>query len=112
MRIEVLSSGLRVRRRELHWRAFPLGELLLLVLTALILQGACVPHTHSSPGIGLYNEEHDLTLYAASGTVGALPVTPPLLVLSTVQSALVLPVPMGPAGYLVRDAESRAPPAA
>ena len=108
MRIEGLSFSTSRCRRELSPWAPSIAAVLLLVLTALILQGACLPHTHG--GVGLYNQEHDLTLYAASGTIGPLPVTP-LLVVSVVTSALVPPVPMAPAGFDTRDAESRAPPA-
>jgi len=110
MRFVGLSSATRRCRREPSPWAPSISALLLLVLTALILQGACLPHTHSGVGVGLYNQEHDLTLYAASGTIGPLPVTP-LLVVSVVTSTLVPPVPMAPAGFVTRDAESRAPPA-
>jgi len=108
MRIEGLPfNDCRGRRKPSPW-APSIAAVLLLVLVALILQGASLPHTHT--GVGLYNQEHDLTLYAASGTIGPLPVTP-LLVVSVVTIALVPPVPVAPAGFVTRDAESRAPPA-
>jgi hypothetical protein len=110
MKIVSQSSRTSRGRREPRPWAPPITTLLLLVLTALVLQGACLPHTHNSAGVGLYNQEHDLTLYAASGAVAPLPVTP-VLVVSVVTSTLVPPVPMAPAGFVTRDAESRAPPA-
>ncbi len=111
MRSRGTSSSMRRQRREPRAAAASITALLLLVLTALVLQGACLPHTHSGVGGGLYNQEHDLTLYAASGAIGPLPVAP-LLVVSVVTATLVPPVPMAPAGFVTRDAESRAPPAA
>ena len=91
-------------------RARNVGVLILLLLVALIAQGACLPHTHSAAGVGVYNGEHDLTLLAASGTVGPLPVTPFLFVF-LVTTALVLARFAADVVVVVRDAESRAPPA-
>ena len=85
--------------------------LVLVAVIALLAQGACVPHTHSGIGVGLYNEEHDLTLMSASSVVGPLPVTP-LVVVSVVTAPLLLPTPPAPSTVVSRDAESRAPPAA
>jgi len=86
------------------------GVLILVLLTALVAQGACLPHTHSAVGVGVYNGEHDLTLLAAAGSVGPLPVTAFLFV-SLVTTSLILARFAADAVVVVRDAESRAPPA-
>ena len=84
------------------------AALILLVLTALIAQGACVPHTHT--GGGVFNEEHDLTLLAIAGIAGPLPVGVLLFVIMMTVSLCVSPPP-APHVFVSRDAESRAPPA-
>jgi len=87
------------------------AAILLLVVSALIGQGACLPHTHNDPGGGVYNAEHDLTLLAASGTVAPLPAGPLLLVF-VVATPVASPTLPAPFSVLTRDAESRAPPTA
>jgi hypothetical protein len=82
--------------------------LILLVLTALVAQGACVPHTHT--GAGVFNEEHDLTLLAIAGIAGPLPVSVLLFVIMMTVS-LCVSAPPAPHVFVSRDAESRAPPA-
>src|SRR6267143_1685230 len=42
------------------------GLLIVAVLLALTAQGATVPHTHTGAGVGLFNQEHDLTLLATA----------------------------------------------
>jgi hypothetical protein len=86
------------------------AALILLVLTALIAQGACLPHTHTSDGIGLFNVEHDLTLLAAAGIAGPLPAAVLLFVIMVTVS-LCVSAPPAPVVFVSRDAESRAPPA-
>ena len=81
------------------------------MVSALIGQGACLPHTHNDPGGGVYNAEHDLTLLAASGTVAPLPAGPLLLVF-VVATPVASPTLPAPFSVLTRDAESRAPPTA
>jgi len=44
-----------------------------VVLVPLLLAGATVVHTHDGAGIGLYNQEHDLVLMGALGSVAPLP---------------------------------------
>ena len=84
--------------------------LLALGLTAFLLAGACLPHLHVSGGLGLWNEEHDLSLMAALGNavslLDAAPVVVPVfvLVLTLAASAVRL------AGAPVRLSDSRAPP--
>jgi hypothetical protein len=98
-----------VQEFTLRRRPRPAAALVvILVLTAIVAQGACLPHTHI--GSGLYNAEHDLTLLAVSGTVGSLPVTGFLFVL-LVTTSLVLARFAADVVVVVRDAESRAPPA-
>ena len=52
-----------------------LAKSLLLgaLLVPLLVVGATLAHTHDAPGIGLYNDEHDLVLMGALGWVAALP---------------------------------------
>jgi hypothetical protein len=83
-------------------------SLLLLVVVALVALGAALPHTHIAPG--LYNAEHDLTLLAVGGTIGPLPVVT-LLFVFVVTAWLALAIPPSSVSVVVRDAESRAPPA-
>src|SRR5260370_7219600 len=44
-----------------------------VVLVPLLLAGATLAHTHDGAGIGLYNQEHDLVLMGALGSVAPLP---------------------------------------
>jgi hypothetical protein len=87
------------------------AAVVLLLLTSLIAQGACLPHTHSGVGAGVYNAEHDLTLLAASGTVVPLPAVPSLFV-AIVTAPVVCILPPTPISVASRDADSRAPPTA
>jgi hypothetical protein len=82
--------------------------LVLVLLAGLIAQGAVLPHTHT--GVGVYNGEHDLILLATSGSVGPLPVAP-LLFVFVVTSSVVPSVSQTEVFVVIRDAESRAPPA-
>jgi hypothetical protein len=84
---------------------------LLVLLAALVLQGACVPHTHSGVGAGVYNGDHDLTLLATTGGVAPLPVVP-LLFVDVVTAAVALAPVSAAVDGVTRDAGSRAPPAA
>jgi hypothetical protein len=86
------------------------AALIRLGLTALVAQGACVPHTHTGAGVGLFNEEHDLTLLAIAGIAGPVPVGV-LLSVIMVTVSLCVSVPPAPHVVVSRDAESRAPPA-
>src|SRR3989442_6397501 len=64
--------------------------LMIGVLLPLLLVGATVAHTHDGAGIGLYNQEHDLVLMGALGSVAPLPalvVAVALVVVSLVVSA-------------------------
>ena len=89
-----------------------LSTLLFLaaVVAPLLLAGATLVHTHDGPGIGLYNQEHDLVLMGVLGAVAA----PPALLAAV---ALVASVLLGAAPPLAPDVAtrrldlSRAPPA-
>ena len=87
-----------------------IAALIVFVLVALVAQGACVPHTHTGQGVGLFNEEHDLTLLATAGIAAPLPVAVLLFVVMMAVS-LSASVPPAPIVFVSRDAESRAPPA-
>ena len=84
--------------------------LIVLILVAVIAQGACLPHTHTANGVGLFNQEHDLTLLATAGMAAPLPVGVLLFVIMVTVSLCVSALP-APVVFASRDAESRAPPA-
>src|SRR2546430_16513933 len=74
-------------------RVHPL--LMIGVLLPLLLVGATVAHTHDGAGIGLYNQEHDLVLMGALGSVAPLPalvVAAAPVVVALVASAAPAPV--------------------
>lgn len=83
---------------------------LLVAAAAMILLGAAVPHTHAGAA-GLYNQEHDLTLYAVS--VGAALVEPvPTFFVDLVLAAVsFVVVPRAPSRACAH-ADCRAPPSA
>jgi hypothetical protein len=90
----------------------PVPWLAALATSALVLQTGSLPHTHTGPGIGLYNQEHDLTLLT-SLAVHANPVDPSWSSITEGTSAAV--PDHVPAPRAVRDARSghtRAPPSA
>jgi len=90
-----------------------LAPLLVLaaVLVPLLLAGATLVHTHDSPGIGLYNQEHDLVLMGALGSVAPLPAL--VAAVSLVVIALVVAAPpLAPDVAACRLDVSRAPPTA
>jgi hypothetical protein len=90
----------------------PLRFLLLAAVVAMLLQGACLPHTHAGVGPGLYNQDHDLTLQATlHGAAVLLDAQPAPLVFSEVSA--VPPVgTSSPAAPARSTADSRAPPLA
>jgi len=98
------------RARRLSGRPVYLAGL-LLVLLAVLVPGACLPHSHSGVGVGLYNEDHDLGMFAAAGSAAALPISAPLFV-EVVVASFSVPARSVPLSVVTRDAESRAPPAA
>ncbi len=96
------------RRRS---RSVITAVLLALCFGAILLDAASLPHLHAKAGIGLYNQEHDLTLLAASARAGALPVGTPAIPFATLVVALVCAAPTVLYVAPPRHAASRAPPA-
>ena len=86
--------------------------LLLFVAVPLLGQTASVPHSHSASTPGLFNEEHDLTLLAISGSAAALPGILPLVFSFVVVALVSANAPSRPAAVPFGAADSRAPPLA
>src|SRR5438874_12260968 len=82
-----------------------------VVLVPLLLAGATVVHTHDGAGIGLYNQEHDLVLMGALGSVAPLPAL--VVAVAVVVVALLICAPALAIDSSARRLEvSRAPPTA
>ena len=90
-----------------------LSTLLLLgvIFIPLLLAGATIVHTHDGAGIGLYNQEHDLVLMGALGSVAPLPA--PVISLAVVVTVWLASAPALAPDVATRRLDlSRAPPAA
>lgn len=85
--------------------------LILLLAVPLLLQGATLPHTHFGAPDGLFNQEHDLTLLAITGTVASPDVATPVLTLTLLIVAVAAGVRTVAVASPARAAASRAPPA-
>ena len=82
-----------------------------VVLVPLLLAGATLAHTHDGAGIGLYNQEHDLVLMGALGSVAPLPAL--VVAVALVVVALLICAPALAIDSSARRLEdSRAPPTA
>ena len=82
-----------------------------VVLGPLLLAGATLAHTHDGAGIGLYNQEHDLVLMGALGSVAPLPAL--VVAVAVVVVALLICAPALALESSARRLEvSRAPPSA
>ena len=90
----------------------PLSVLLLAAVLALLLQGACLPHTHAGVGPGLYNQDHDLSLLATLHGAAALLDAQPAPLVVVVVSAVTPAGTESPATPARSTADSRAPPLA
>ena len=93
--------------------ASPLPTFLVLaaVLAPLLVVGATVLHTHDGPGIGLYNQEHDLVLMGALGSIAPLPAL--VVAVAVIVTAWVIAAsPLAPHSGARRLDVSRAPPTA
>jgi hypothetical protein len=88
--------------------------LLLLAVVAIaapvLTHGATIAHTHDRNNPGLYNQEHDFTLYAVS-SAAVLPQAVVTLLAISVAVSLLLVVPSRPHRLLGAAADPRAPPA-
>lgn len=84
--------------------------LLLVALVAMVAQGAALPHTHAGAS-GLYNQEHDLTLYAVSGGA-ALAEAAPVLFVDVVLTAVSFVAVPRPPSVSRAHGDCRAPPTA
>jgi hypothetical protein len=86
-------------------------SLLPLLLFAIVLQGACLPHTHTDSGAGFFNADHDLTLFATTRTVGQLTAIV-ILFVSFSAALLIFVAPTASSALPAAGADSRAPPVA
>jgi len=92
--------------------AAPRWLLILAILCAvlpLLVQGATLTHTHERGKPGLYNQEHDFTLYAVSGAA-ALPGAVAVIVAIVLAVSICFVAPRRPARIACAAADSRAPP--
>ena len=90
-----------------------LGTVILfgVLLIPLLVAGATLVHTHDAPGIGLYNQEHDLVLMGVLGSVAPLPAL--VVVAALVVTPLLAAAPPVAVDSSTRRLElSRAPPTA
>jgi hypothetical protein len=85
------------------------GALATLALVGLLLSVGSVPHAHTGHGVGLYNQEHDLTLHASLTAQGTLADAPPVLTIEAVERVASSGRDR-PALAVARAARSRAPP--
>ena len=93
--------------------AIPRWVLILAILCCvapLLLQGATLTHTHERGNPGLYNQEHDFTLYAISGAT-ALPEAAAAIVAIVLAVSVCIVAPSRPRRIACAAADSRAPPA-
>ena len=84
--------------------------LLLVAAAAMMFLGAAIPHTHAGAA-GLYNQEHDLTLYAVAGGA-ALVESAPALFVDAVLTAIPAAAVSRPPAVARAQARGRAPPSA
>jgi hypothetical protein len=83
--------------------------LVTLALLGLVLAAASIPHSHIGLGLGLYNQEHDLSLLAAGGAALPTPEAPAVVPLAVVAGALAL-ASLAPAEAPRSLSRPRAPP--
>ncbi len=82
--------------------------LLLVAVAAMVVQGAAVPHTHVGAS-GVYNQEHDLTLYAVAGGAALAEAAPALFVDVVLTAVSFVAVPRPPSLSRAHG-DCRAPP--
>jgi len=106
-----LDSGMSRARIALP-ASSPLSVLLLAAVLAVLVQGAVLPHTHTGVGLGLYNQDHDLSLLATLHGAAVLLDTQPAPLVVVVVSAVTLAGTEAPTAPARSTADSRAPPLA
>jgi hypothetical protein len=84
--------------------------LLLLLVLPLLLQGATLTHSHEPGNPGLYNQEHDFSLYAVSGAA-VLPDTVAALVAFVIAVSVYMVAAPRPRELPCAAGDPRAPPA-
>ena len=83
--------------------------LVALAATGMVLQTGSVPHAHAADG-GLYNQEHNLTLFAGLAGHTILADASPTLAIDAVSTPLSPFVPELALPQLALSGDSRAPP--
>ena len=86
--------------------------LAVLAAAGLVLQNGSLHHTHAGDGIGLYNQEHDLTLLASLAANANPADAPPSLLADGVSAAVPVHAPTPHAVRHTRSGHTRAPPSA
>jgi hypothetical protein len=86
--------------------------LLVIACAGMIAQAGSVPHVHKAHEPGLYNEEHDLSLLAASAAQALLSEGAAATTGDVVVGEPLPLIPERPALRLVHPDASRAPPTA
>ena len=87
------GAGVSVVRAMPHVRPDSrrvLSLLLLLVVAAVVLQGASTPHTHAPSKPGVYNQDHDLVLQATLHGAAVLAEAPPAPLVFMLVAAVAL----------------------
>lgn len=84
--------------------------LVVLAVLGFVLSTVGLPHSHNPASPGIYNEEHDLTLYTTVASIGlasTVPVATPILLVLLISG---LSWRRRAAGAQYREAGPRAPP--
>jgi hypothetical protein len=90
-------------------RGAPPAVLTALALLGLFLSTASIPHTHTGQGVGLYNQEHDLTYFATLGA-DVLAVAGSAVTIAPAVSSSGAPPATAVAASVWRYTDPRAPP--
>ena len=91
---------------------FTIVALLLLAALGMVVQAGSVPHLHERTDVGLYNEEHDLTLLAGLAAQAIEVAAAPVITVDLALPSLTPDTPERPAAPAAHSGDSRAPPAA
>lgn len=85
--------------------------ILAVAAVPMLLAGGSLPHTHDDPGVGLYNQEHDLTIFYVAAGAAALTVAGPAVLVVVFATSLIVAAPRRTEARPGAGADSRAPPA-